>query len=135
MAHVTKPPIRVLIADNDPSIRRLVRLFLADANDVVVVGEAEGGREAVEMIERLRPDVALIDCAMPDLDCIEVVRLVKALAWDVGVVVLDTYGQRREEALTAGASAYLLKDATCGRLLETIRRAAKPSRGELDESN
>ena len=102
-------------------------MFLADAGDMIVVGEAECGREAAELIERLRPDVALIDCTMPDLDGTEVVRLAKALPGNVGLIVLDTFGQQGEEALAAGADAYLLKEALQERLLDTIRRAAKSS--------
>lgn len=117
-------PIRVLIADDDPSIRRLLKLLLAEADGIVVAGEAGGGRQAVELIERLCPDVALIDCTMPDLDCLDVVALIRARCGDVGVVVLDTYGQRATELLEAGASAYLLKDAVQGRLMETIREVA-----------
>ncbi len=83
-------PIRVLIADDDPSIRRVLKIFLTDADDMTVVGEAEGGREAAAMIERLCPDVALIDCTMADFDCVEVARLIEARGGGVGIVVLDT---------------------------------------------
>ena len=127
--------IRVLIADDDPAVRRVVRIFLADADDMTVVGEAECGQDAVEMIERLRPDVALIDCAMPNLDCIEVARLVKSFPETVGLVVLDTYGRLAVEAHEASTSAYILKDALRKRLLDTIRQAASSSYGDLDESN
>ena len=119
--------IRVLIADDDPAVRQVVRIFLADAGDMTIVGEAECGREAAEMIERLRPDVALIDCAMPDLEGIGVVRMAEALPENVGLVVLDTYGERALEAAQSGASAHVVKDALRERLLDSIRRSAKPS--------
>ena len=123
--------IRVLIADDDPAIRRVLKVFLADAGDMTIVGEAECGREAAEMIERLRPDVALLDCTMPDLGGTEVVRLAEGLPENVGLVVLDTYGERVLAAVEAGASAHLLQESLRERLLETIRRAAKPTPGEL----
>ena len=126
--------IRVLVADDDPAVRRVVRIFLADAGDMTIIGEAECGQEAAEMIERLRPDVALIDCTMPDLDGIEVVRLAKALPGNVGLVVLDTYGERALEAAQSGASAHVPKDALRERLLDTIRQADSSSRGELSRN-
>jgi DNA-binding NarL/FixJ family response regulator len=121
---MTKRLIQVLVADCNASVRRAVRIFLSDADDVTVAGEALCGREAVEMVDRLRPHVALIDCTMPDLDCIEVLKLLKALPTAIGVVVIDTYGHRAAEALEAGATAYLLKDDLQERLLDAIRRAA-----------
>ena len=127
--------IRVLIADDDAAVRRVVKIFLADADDMTVVGEAECGQEAAEMIERLRPDVALIDCTMPDLDGTEVVRMAKALPGNVGLVVLDTYGDRALEAVQSGAANHVRQDALRERLLDTIRQAASSSRGELDESS
>lgn len=124
-------PIRVLIADDDPAVRRVLKVFLADAGDMTIIGEAECGREATEMIERLRPDVALLDCTMPDLEGMAVVRLAEGLPGNVGLVVLDTYGERALAAVEAGASARRLQEALRERLLETIRRSAKPSPGEL----
>ena len=124
MADVT---IRVLIADDDPAVRRVLKIFLADTGDMVVIGEAGSGREAMEMLERLSPDVALIDCTMADFDCVEAVRLMEARGDDVGIVVLDTYGARALAAVEAGASAYLLKEALRERLLETVRRSATSS--------
>ena len=120
-------PIRVLVADDDPAVRRVLKVFLADAGDMTIVGEAECGREAAEMIERLRPDVALLDCTMPDLGGTEVVRLAEGLPGNVGLVVLDTYGDRALAAVEAGASARRLQEALRERLLETIRRAVTPS--------
>jgi two-component system NarL family response regulator len=126
---MTKNPIRVLVADCSASVRRAVRIFLSDADDVIVAGEALCGKEAVEMVDRLHPHVALVDCTMPDFDCIEILKLLKALPTATGVVVLDTYGRRSLEALEAGASAYLLKDDLQEHLLDAIRCAAKQPDG------
>ena len=127
--------IRVLIADDDPAVRRVVKIFMASTDDMTVVGEAGSGLEAIEMIERIRPDVALIDWAMPNLDCIEVARLVKSFPETVGLVVLDSYGRLAVEAHEASTSAHIPKDALRERLLDTIRQAASSSYGDLDESN
>ena len=67
------------------------------------------------------------DCTMADLDCLEIARLIEARGGDVGIVVLDTYGDRALEAAEAGASADLLKDALRERLLEAIMGAATSS--------
>lgn len=126
---MTKNSIQVLVADCNASVRRAVRIFLSDVDDVTVAGEALCGKEAVEMVDRLRPHVALVDCTMPDFDCIEVLKLLKALPTAIGVVVLDTYGYRSLEALDAGASAYLLKDDLQEHLLDAIRWAAEQPDG------
>ena len=131
--------IRVFIADDDPAVRRVLTIFLADADDMTVIEEAGSGREAIEMIERFGPDVVLIDCRMADVDCLEVARLVEARGGDVGIVVLDTYGDRALEAAEAGASGHVLKDALRERLLEAIMGAAtsssdKPARDARKEA-
>jgi DNA-binding NarL/FixJ family response regulator len=121
---VSEQTIRVLIADDDRSIRRLLRMLLTDADGIVAIAEAENGEEAVEMTEQLRPDVVLVDSIMPRLDIVDAVRLIRAREANVGIVVLASYDQRGAEALEAGANAYILKDAEREALLETIRRVA-----------
>lgn len=121
---MSEQTIRVLIADDDRSIRRLLRMLLTDADGIVAIAEAENGEEAVEMTEQLRPDVVLVDSTMPRLDIVDAVRLIRAREANVGIVVLASYDQRAAEALEAGANAYILKDAEREALLETIRRAA-----------
>ncbi|KKL48463.1 hypothetical protein LCGC14_2325270 [marine sediment metagenome] len=121
---MSEQTIRVLIADDDRSIRRLLRMLLTDADGIVAIAEAENGEEAVEMTEQLRPDVVLVDSTMPRLDIVDAVRLIRAREANVGIVVLASYDQRAAEALEAGANAYILKDAEREALLETIRRVA-----------
>ncbi len=121
---MSEQTIRVLIADDDRSIRRLLRMLLTDADGIVAIAEAENGEEAVEMTEQLRPDVVLVDSTMPRLDIVDAVRLIRAREANVGIVVLASYDQRGAEALEAGANAYILKDAEREALLETIRRVA-----------
>lgn len=120
--------IRVLIADGDPAVRRVLQTYLADAGDMRVVGEAGSAREAIEMIERFNLDVALIDFGMAGLGCVEVAGSVEARGEGIGVVVLDTYRVRALELAEARVGG-LLKDAFRARLLETIMSAASPSSG------
>jgi DNA-binding NarL/FixJ family response regulator len=126
---MTQKSIQVLVADCNDSVRRAVRIFLSDADDVTVAGEATCGREVVEMAERLHPDIALIDCTMPDLDCVEILSSLKELPTAVSVIVLGTYRHGAVEASEAGASAYLLKDDLQERLLDAIRRSAAKLNG------
>jgi DNA-binding NarL/FixJ family response regulator len=86
-----------------------------------------GGRQAVELVERARPDVVLMDLSMPDLDGLEATRLITARAPGANVVVLTSFSDRDRilDALGAGAIGYLLKDAEPEELLHGIRAAAR----------
>ena len=117
--------ITVLIADDQPLMRAALRMTLAGEPDIEVVGEAADGVEAVELAERLRPDVAVMDIRMPNLDGVAATRRltgpgdgkpVKVLA--ITTFDLDEYVV---EALRAGASGFLLKDATPEELVHAVR--------------
>jgi len=117
--------ITVLIADDQPLMRTALRMTLAGEPDIEVVGEAADGVEAVELAERLRPDVAVMDIRMPNLDGVAATRRltgpgdgkpVKVLA--ITTFDLDEYVV---EALRAGASGFLLKDATPEELVHAVR--------------
>jgi DNA-binding NarL/FixJ family response regulator len=117
--------ITVLIADDQPLMRAALRMTLAGEPDIEVVGEAADGVEAVELAERLRPDVAVMDIRMPNLDGVAATRRltspgdckpVKVLA--ITTFDLDEYVV---EALRAGASGFLLKDATPDELVHAVR--------------
>ncbi len=119
--------IRLLIADDQELVRTGFRLFLDGQPDLEVVGEAADGHEAVELCRTLRPDVVLMDIRMPRLDGVEATRRIVAQrdAPAPKVVVLTTFDLDEYifGALRAGASAFLLKDASRERLLEAIRVA------------
>ena len=119
-----KRPIRVVIAEDDPSIRRLLRLLLNDLDDIEVAGEAEGSQRRLEMIEQANADVALLGCPMDDSDCIGVVSSIRARS-DMAIIVLDSYREHDRDARDAGANAYLLKDARPGDIINAIRTAAR----------
>jgi DNA-binding NarL/FixJ family response regulator len=121
--------IRVLIADDQALVRAGFRMLLDAAADVDVVGEATNGREAVDSVARLRPDVVLMDIRMPELDGLEATRRVLAAAPPDGgprVLILTTFDLDEYvfEALRAGASGFLLKDAPPEQLLDAIRVVA-----------
>ena len=118
--------IRVLIADDQEMIRSGLRLILAAEPDIDVVAEASDGKEAVAAARRLRPDVTLMDIRMPRLDGIEATRLLATTPSPTRVVVLTTFDLDTYvyEALRAGASGFLLKNAPAEELVQAIRVVA-----------
>lgn len=117
------PPIRVLIADDQALIRRGMALMLSIEHDMEVVGEACDGVEAVEMAQRLKPDVVLMDLHMPRKGGVAATREITLALPHTHVLVLTTLDAEETvfEAVRAGAHAYLLKDATEDEVLETVR--------------
>src|SRR3954453_4305762 len=104
--------VRVLIADDQALVRAGFKMILEAEPEIQVIGEAEDGVEAVEMIKRLKPDVALMDIRMPRLNGLEATRqVVNGAETDTRVLVLTTFDLNEYvyEALRAGASGFLLK--------------------------
>ena len=120
-------PLRVVIADDQSMVRSGFRLIL-EANGIEVVGEATNGREAVELAQRLRPDVCLLDIRMPELDGLAATRLLAGpdVADPIPVVVVTTFDldEYVRTAIANGASGFLLKDAGAALLVEAVRAAA-----------
>jgi two-component system LytT family response regulator len=114
--------LRVVIADDERPARSVLLALLRTFDDVDVVGEAKDGSEAVELIERERPDLALLDLQMPEVDGLGVVRLLKrgALPMVAFVTAYDEYAVR---AFEVNAVDYLLKPVDAARLRETVSRA------------
>ena len=120
--------VRVLIADDQALVRTGFRLILESENDIEVVGEAEHGREAIDLSARLRPDVVLMDIRMPKLDGIEATRRLLAGTSDGPRVLMLTTFDLDEyvyEALRAGASGFLLKDVPAEQLAAGVRLVAQ----------
>ena len=117
--------IKVLIVDDHQVVRQGLRTFLELQDDIVVVGEAGDGLQAVEMVQQHQPDVCLMDLVMPRLDGIAATRQVKSLAADVKVIALTSFTEDEKvfPAIQAGASGYLLKDVSPDELVEAIRAA------------
>jgi DNA-binding NarL/FixJ family response regulator len=124
----------VLVVDDHAVVRRGLRAFLDSEPDLEVVGEAEGGAQALELLARLgsegRPHVVVMDLQMDPLDGIESTREIRSRYSEVEVVALTSFGEeeRVHAALEAGASGYLLKDSDADELSAAIRAA---HRGEL----
>jgi DNA-binding NarL/FixJ family response regulator len=123
---VTGPVIRVLLADDQPLVRAGLRMFLSAQPDIEVVAEAADGREAVDAAREHQPEVVLMDVRMPNVDGVEATRLITAAADAPRVLVLTTFDLDEivYEALRAGASGFLLKDASEERLTTAIRVVA-----------
>ena len=119
--------IRVLVVDDQALFREGVVTLLSAHGDVEVVGEAENGRQALEMVARLRPAVVLMDLRMPVLDGVSATREIVQRHPGCRVIVLTTVDDDDEvfDALRAGAAGYLLKDVSSEKLAEAIRVAAR----------
>jgi DNA-binding NarL/FixJ family response regulator len=116
----------VMLVDDHPLVRSGLSTLIGTTDDLNVIGEAEGGEQAVSMIADLEPDVVLMDLSMPGMDGVEATRLTLAANPDVRVVVLTSFADEKRvaEALAAGAIGYLLKDCDGREVLAAIRSAA-----------
>jgi two-component system, NarL family, response regulator NreC len=114
--------IRVLLADDHKLIRAGLRLVVDQQADLSVVGEADDGRQAVEMAKSLKPDVVVMDIGMPNLNGIEAARQIMEIRPDAAVVMLSMHSDEGYvlRALGAGARAYLLKDSATTDLVQAI---------------
>ncbi|GGG47052.1 DNA-binding response regulator [Kocuria dechangensis] len=119
--------LRVLVADDQPLMRRALRLFLDHEDDLECVGEAADGREAVELCERLRPDAVLMDLQMPVMDGPEAIRVLAERHPEIVVIAVTTFSSERYvlPALRAGARGYLLKSAEPEEFISAVRAACR----------
>jgi DNA-binding NarL/FixJ family response regulator len=115
-------PIRVLLVDDDALVRSGLRMLLAGAEGIEVVGEADDGRGVLPALDLHRPDVVLMDIRMPLLDGIEATRLVRSQPEPPAVLVLTTFDADELvlRALRAGAAGFLLKHAAPGEIVQAI---------------
>jgi NarL family two-component system response regulator LiaR len=116
--------IRVLVADDHAIVRKGIRALLATELDIEVVGEAENGREAVTEVEKLRPDVILMDLVMPEMDGIEAICRITARQPEARILVLTSFAADDKvfPAIKAGALGYLLKDSSPEELVQAIHQ-------------
>jgi two-component system response regulator NreC len=116
-----------LLADDHTIVRQGLKLILSAQPDFEVIGEAANGREAAELAEKLRPDIVLMDVAMPELNGIEATRRMVAANSRIKVLVLSMHKEAVyvREVLKAGARGYILKDAIDTELLNAIRSVAR----------
>ena len=119
--------IRVVVADDHAVVRRGLAGLIDGADDLDLVGVAADGREAVELVRELRPDVVLMDLQMPVLDGVAATRAILEESTAADVLVLTSFSDhaRIDAAVEAGAVGYLLKDAEPDQLLDGIRAVAR----------
>jgi two-component system, NarL family, response regulator LiaR len=115
--------IRVIVADDHAVVREGTRTLLEREEDMEVVGEAVDGEEALRLIEKLKPDVAILDISMPKLSGIEVTRQIKPKFPSLAVLILTAYDNDEYifALLEAGAAGYLLKDVPGREIVEAVR--------------
>ncbi|MGH2682301.1 MAG: response regulator [Actinomycetota bacterium] len=118
--------IRVVIADDHSLVRQGLRRYLEMADGIEVVGEASTGGEAVDLVDRERPDIALMDIRMPEMDGLEAARTISARYPETGIIMLTAYDDRHfvVEAVRAGARGYVLKARDAEHLTQTVRLVA-----------
>ena len=120
-------PIRILLVDDHPVVRAGIWGMLAGQPDFAILGEAENGRQAVQLAVALQPDVILMDLRMPVQDGVEALVELRASGVRSGVLVLTTYDTDADilPAVEAGATGYLLKDAPREELYRAVRATAR----------
>lgn len=127
--------IRVMIVDDHTVLRDTLRLMLEMHGEVEIVGEASDGREAIDLAEQIKPDVVLMDTAMPGLNGIEATAIIRKRLPRTKVLILSGYSYEEQvrAALRAGASGYVLKSSSSQELLLAIK-AVSQSNTYLSES-
>ena len=116
--------MRVLVVDDDPDARTLMKRVLETKSVFQVVGEAADGLDALRQMEELRPQLVIMDVRMPQMDGIEATRRIKDKWPDTAVVGFSAFGDKESEMMAAGASAYVLKDLASDEVIALIRTAA-----------
>jgi two-component system, NarL family, response regulator NreC len=119
--------ITILLADDHTIVRQGLKLILSAQPDLQVIGEASNGREAVELAQQVKPDIVLMDVAMPELNGIEATRRMVEANSRIKVLVLSMHKEAVyvREILRAGARGYILKDAIDTELLNAVRSVAR----------
>jgi two-component system, NarL family, response regulator NreC len=122
-------PTRILLADDHAIIRQGLRALLEKYPQFDVVGEAEDGQKAMELVEKLKPDIVIMDISMPNLNGIDAARKIVNGPVGAKVIALSMHSGRRfvAEMLSAGASGYILKECLFDTLLEAIQTVLKGS--------
>lgn len=120
-------PITVCLVDDHAVVRQGVRAFLAAQPDIIVVGEAGTGEEAVHLVTAYTPMVAQVDLVMPVMDGVEITRRIKQISPNTQVIVLTSFltDEHLFPAIRAGALSYLLKDAGAEEIAAAVRKAAR----------
>ena len=120
-------PIKVLIAEDHTIVRQGLARLLSDQPGLEVIGQAVNGRDAVEMAEKLNPDIIIMDIAMPKMNGIEASKRIRKLLPKTKILILSMYSHEHyiHELLEAGVSGYLLKDSSGRDIIKAINEAMK----------
>jgi DNA-binding NarL/FixJ family response regulator len=123
--------IRVLLADDHPIIRSGIRLLLEQASDISVVGETDRGNDVVKLVERLKPDVLLLDMEMPGQSGVDVAQELQQIGAPVRVLVLSAYDDDEyiTSLLATGAAGYLTKEEALNTIVDAVRGVARGEEG------
>ena len=128
--------IKVLLADDHSIVRAGLRRIVEESGDMEVIAEAADGREAIRLVRKTAPDVAVIDISMPGLDGLEVVSRLRGHCPDLPILILTMHeeGQYVVRAIQAGAMGYMTKQSAPEQLLKAIRKMHAGSRYLTDEA-
>ena len=120
-----RPPLRVVIADDNPGVRTLLRALLSLEDDLELVGEAADGKEAIELVRECEPDLVLLDMAMPELDGLQVLERLDFRGGKTRVLVYTGFASPDVEraALELGATDIVIKGVDPAVLIDRLRRA------------
>ncbi|MDA3787530.1 MAG: response regulator transcription factor [Desulfobacula sp.] len=120
-------PIEIVIADDHNIVRQGLRKLLEEEDSLKITGEAMNGREAVQKVQALKPDVVIMDIAMPILNGIEAARQIKQSNFKTKIIILSMHDHTRyiRELLSIGVSGYLLKNAVSDDIIQAIKTAVK----------
>lgn len=118
--------IRVVVVDDQFIISEGLKLLLSKAPDLEVVGSGSNGLEALELVERLKPDVLLLDIRMPEMDGVETIGKLRTRGDQVKIIILTTFDDDQYilEGMSRGAQGYLLKDASPAQIADAVRAVA-----------
>jgi DNA-binding NarL/FixJ family response regulator len=127
--------IRVVVADDHSGVRTGIRYLVDTAQDIQIVGEAEDGREAIKIVAAQKPDVLLLDVALPRMRGEQVARHIQKQGWDVKVLAISSYhdSQIVRGMLSSGAVGYITKDAVPAMLVDAIHGVARGETGWFSE--
>ena len=125
---------RILIVDDSESVRDVMRMFLKDVATVEICGEASDGLEAVQKSKRLKPDLVVLDLALPSMNGVEVASVLKRAMPKMPIIVFTMYSERPGEALRSaiGVDAVLEKPNGMGQLIPSISKLLATKTGQPD---
>ncbi len=123
--------IRIVIADDNAKLRSNITNFLERSPNIIVIGEASNGKEALALVERLKPDILILDIHMPVLDGLATVKMLRRQGSRVWVIILSGINDPYivAETITCGAHSYILKEDAPAHIISAIYRAARGESG------